>query len=134
MNIPLRNSVVAYWERSGAADYYRGLSVRDQRIAQGAGAVVVLLLVYALLWQPVHSWRTDNEARYAEAAATLRWMHANEAQARLSVYFSESSDVLFRIARHDPNVELGAQIRMRLSRPRRSASQHDLSPRRRAPD
>ena len=72
----------AWWEKSGAADYYRGLSQRDQRIAQGVFALLLATLLFLLVWQPIAHWREANQARFDDAQETLQWMHANQLQAQ----------------------------------------------------
>lgn len=74
----------AWWEKSGAADYYRGLSQRDQRIAQAVVALLLASLLFLLVWRPVAHWRERNQARFDDAQETLQWMHANQAQAQAS--------------------------------------------------
>lgn len=76
--------LMQWWERSAAGDYFRGLTPRDQRIVQAIAALLLAVLLYSLIWRPLHNWREANADRYAENVQLLQWLHANEAQARQS--------------------------------------------------
>ena len=73
-----------WWAQSTAGDYYRGLGERDRRIVQGLAILLAAMLFWALIWRPIHNWREDSAARYADSVQLLQWLHDNEAQARQS--------------------------------------------------
>jgi general secretion pathway protein M len=54
--------------------WFEGLNERERLLVAGAGLLLLLLLVYALVWAPVHSARRALQDKVAGQRATVAWM------------------------------------------------------------
>lgn len=55
-------------------EWWDGLATRERLILLGGGAVLVLVLLWALLWQPLASSVREQQAEVAAQRENLRWM------------------------------------------------------------
>lgn len=54
--------------------WFEGLDERQRLLVTGAGALLLLLLVYALVWAPLHSAFTSMQDKVTGQRATAAWM------------------------------------------------------------
>ena len=69
-----------HWSTLEAA--YRARAPREQLVLKLLAGLVAVLLAWALIWQPMASWRQSAMADYQREARLLAWIKANEAPLR----------------------------------------------------
>ncbi len=63
-------------------EWFAGLEPRERRLVTGGAIVLLLLLLYVLVWEPVVGAYRDLKADVAEQRQTLAWMQQAAAQIR----------------------------------------------------
>lgn len=83
--------------------WWAGLAHRDQRVLQVGGLLVVLMLVWALGWQPLARSRDSLRAQAIAQAQALAWMRpaAKQLAAAGGLAHSPSTDARSLLARID---------------------------------
>lgn len=62
--------------------WWEGLSFRDRRISIIGGAVLTVLLLYALVWDPLHRGVAQLRDANGEQRAVLNWMQQSSQEVR----------------------------------------------------
>lgn len=82
LNVTVPEPVRQRWQLLVSA--YEARAPREQLALRWLGIVILLLLAWALIWQPVWQWRDDASRRYASQGKMLAWIQANEPVLRAS--------------------------------------------------
>jgi len=61
-----------------ALTQYNRMPSRDQKAVQLLALAIILVLIYALIWRPVSSFREHAEQRHENAESLLAWAEANQ--------------------------------------------------------
>lgn len=76
------DSIALRFRETGIYRWYLGREPRERPIIAGLAALVVLLVLWSLVWQPLREWRDREANRYQNAQGLWDFMQANEAAAR----------------------------------------------------
>ena len=63
-------------------EWLANLAPRERRILVGGAVVLVVLLFYVLVWEPLHAGVAQMRTAVAEQRDTLRWMHEAAAEVK----------------------------------------------------
>lgn len=61
-------------------EWYLGLELRERQLVAGGGAVLLLLILYLMIWEPIASGYTDLSDAVQRKQETLAWMQQAAAQ------------------------------------------------------
>ncbi|HEY6599023.1 MAG TPA: type II secretion system protein M [Pseudomonadales bacterium] len=67
---------------SAAGRWFGTLETNERSMVALLGAFIAVLLLYGVVWRPLHDWSSSADAKYQRQLAVLDWMRVHESEAR----------------------------------------------------